>query len=219
MKISKKPTVVYLKEIGFREHSSNQENIIKKNTNVKRNSNVKRNNNDNLGPISGSEPKYNPKKWNDNIKIKGNHNCFSYMLDASSVFSTGKAQPGYSAGYPSLKHSDYDCNTFLKRLKKDAPSLYTTTLNVPCKKGFHKAFIAMDDHTDHTDYHFYRQDRNGFWSHKPGLTDVTNLDASGKKIKNPLTADRNYTNYKYTTPCFFFCVNKKLAKSRSVIQK
>ncbi|HIU44794.1 MAG TPA: hypothetical protein IAC52_00640, partial [Candidatus Enteromonas pullicola] len=34
------------------------------------------------------------------------------------------------------------------------------------------------------DYHFYRQDQSGNWSHKPGLTAVTDLDSSGKPISD-----------------------------------
>jgi hypothetical protein len=42
------------------------------------------------------------------------------------------------------------------------------------------------------DYHWYRLDNNGRWSHKPGHGDATDKDASGKPITNPETADRNY---------------------------
>ena len=44
------------------------------------------------------------------------------------------------------------------------------------------------------DCHLYRQDKGGYWSHKPGRTPVKNLDASGKMIKNPAKADVG--NYK-----------------------
>ena len=30
-------------------------------------------------------------------------------------------------------------------------------------------------------FHFYRQNKDGTWSHKPGVLPVTNKDASGKK--------------------------------------
>jgi len=44
------------------------------------------------------------------------------------------------------------------------------------------------------DYHWYRQNPDGTWSHKPGITQVTNLDASGNLIYNPKMADRDYSN-------------------------
>jgi len=46
------------------------------------------------------------------------------------------------------------------------------------------------------DYHWYRQDDNGCWSHKPGSTPVTNLDDSGRFIADPLACDRgDYTDF------------------------
>lgn len=42
------------------------------------------------------------------------------------------------------------------------------------------------------DYHFYRQNPNGTWSHKPGTDDVTNKDSEGELINNPETCARAY---------------------------
>lgn len=42
------------------------------------------------------------------------------------------------------------------------------------------------------DYHWYRQNSNGTWSHKTGDQKVTNLDASDGLIYDPETADRDY---------------------------
>lgn len=49
------------------------------------------------------------------------------------------------------------------------------------------------------DYHWYRKDKNGYWSHKRGLTAISNKDASGNKIKNPKNANRNYSGCNYST--------------------
>lgn len=40
------------------------------------------------------------------------------------------------------------------------------------------------------DYHWYRQNPDGSWSHKPGHGPVTNLDASGNVIFDPNLANR-----------------------------
>ena len=40
------------------------------------------------------------------------------------------------------------------------------------------------------DYHWYRQDRNGCWSHKLGQASVTDLDNAGKRLRDPGLADR-----------------------------
>ena len=44
----------------------------------------------------------------------------------------------------------------------------------------------------HADYHWYRQDRNGKWSHKRGTWAVCNTDSKGKSINNPQKAKKNY---------------------------
>lgn len=40
------------------------------------------------------------------------------------------------------------------------------------------------------DYHFYRLDNDGTWSHKSGRTPARNVDDSGNIITDPRTADR-----------------------------
>ena len=42
-------------------------------------------------------------------------------------------------------------------------------------------------------YHFYRQKPDGSWWHKPGKQEITNLDANGNIITDPMTAERDYT--------------------------
>ena len=44
------------------------------------------------------------------------------------------------------------------------------------------------------DYHWYRRDNNGDWSHKPGKQFVRNVDQSGNIISNPSKANHG----KYT---------------------
>jgi hypothetical protein len=53
-----------------------------------------------------------------------------------------------------------------------------------------------------TDYHWYRKDKNGKWTHKPGGTAATNLDNSGNPITDPETANRGG----YTDFCGYFCI-------------
>ena len=165
--------------------------------------------------LSGSERKYEPYKWNNNENIKSNHNCYAYVLNQIASRRLGKPQPGYFSNYPALSYSDYNCLTFYERLKKDVPSLYLIDFDTSCKKGYYKGFIALDRKKYDTDYHFYRQDKNKLWSHKPGRTDVVNIDAAGKLINNPFTANRKYKYYNYGHPCFFFCINDKMAKAVS----
>lgn len=198
----KSPYIIGLKEIMNSNKKIDDENYLLKS-------------NKEFSPISGYEKKYDPNKWNNNENIKRYHNCYAYALNHIASKRNGKPQPGYFSNYPYLSNSDYNCKTFYNRLRKDVPTLYLINFDTPCRKGFYKAFIALDNKTFDTDYHFYRQDKNGYWSHKPGATNVTNLDASGNLIKNPYKANRKGTHYNYSTPCFFFCVNDKMTRATS----
>ncbi|MGH9578251.1 MAG: hypothetical protein ACRD3R_12505, partial [Terriglobales bacterium] len=46
------------------------------------------------------------------------------------------------------------------------------------------------------DYHWYRQDDTGCWSHKPGQTAARNTDNGGNPITDPRTCNRGpYTDF------------------------
>ena len=169
-----------------------------------------------LSPLSGYEPKYNPNYWNNNKNIKNNNNCYSYSVNNKN-HQFGKPQPGYFARYNHIQNNQYKCAYFFKRILNDIPSVYLTSFKQKCKKGFHKAFFAIDSNKNEHDYHFYRQDTNQLWSHKPGTTNVINYDADYKIILNPMKANRNYNTYNYDKPCFFFCVNNKFGKTKAKI--
>ena len=167
-----------------------------------------------LSPLSGYEPTYNPNYWNNNKNIKNNNNCYSYSVNYKN-HKYGKPQPGYFSKFNHIQNKQYKCVSFFKRILNDIPSVYLTSFKQKCKKGFHKAFFAIDSNKNEHDYHFYRQDNNQLWSHKPGTTNVINYDSEYKIIKNPYTANRNYIHYNYDKPCFFFCVNNKFGKTNA----
>jgi hypothetical protein len=83
-----------------------------------------------------------------------------------------------------------------------------STFTKKCPKKMTKAAVVTDENED---YHFYRQDSNGYWSHKPGSTDVTNKDASGRFIYDPQLASRKYDNsaLDYQNFCGYFCLPSK----------
>ena len=62
-----------------------------------------------------------------------------------------------------------------------------------CPKEGHLAALVI---APGSDFHWYRKGRNGHWTHKPGSTQVTNMDNSGVTISDPRTANRGpYTNF------------------------
>ena len=67
--------------------------------------------------------------------------------------------------------------------------LHTATKTSACPDGYRKAAVTVDPGKV---YHFYREDTPGSWSHKPGNTEVVNVDADGHLIVGPDSANRNY---------------------------
>lgn len=51
------------------------------------------------------------------------------------------------------------------------------------------------------EYHWYRRDRNGMCTHKPGSTGATSFDNSNQPISDPETRNRGW----YADFCAYFC--------------
>ena len=58
------------------------------------------------------------------------------------------------------------------------------------------------------DYHFYVQNSDGYWSHKPGTSSCTRYDASGNLITDPQSANRNYSYANYSTFCGYYIMTR-----------
>lgn len=193
---SKKPYVLEIKKF------KNNELLIDTNESLEANSE--------FSPLSGYELEYNPDLWNKNYNIKNSHNCYTYALGKIIPGLDSKAQPGYASGFNHIEDNEYECKSFRERLKKDSPGSYLEKFDDSCIPGFYKVFLALDPQND---YHWWRQNDNQYWSHKPGSTEVVDVDADGKKIKNPLKANRKYSSLNYYKPCFFACIYSDLSRS------
>jgi hypothetical protein len=186
-------------------------------------------------PLTGFEPVYQPLKYNGTRRIRDSHNCFAYAFDHVELppesecnetqCSTPFHQPGRKSGYPKWhKTRGKRCPDLLARLRADIPGIRTAKFEEKCPTGTSKiALVIAPDKCGNGvtrrrkckslkngDYHFYRQDSNGMWSHKPGSTAVTPLDATGRPIYDPAIASRDYgsrLNYKYF--CSYLCAPKK----------
>lgn len=156
-----------------------------------------------ISPLSNSELKYNPKMWNrKEDDIQKYNNCYAYATNNLKRNRKKKPHPGYISGYNSGE-KDYTCPTMNKYILQDYPSAYKIDFNTPCKCNYFKSYLTVDPNND---FHLYRQDSDGYWSHKPGSREVTNLDASGNYIMNPEIADREYSKFNYKDSCMFFCM-------------
>lgn len=177
-----------------------------------------------------SLPTFNPEKWNKNPYIRKSHNCYAYFLNKRSRRFQRKCkqtkkgnlcprpQPGYAAGYKPIKDiSKYTCKNIEKRMFADNPHLIKTTRCKHCPRGYYKGalVIASKPKRKVVTYHFYRQDKNGRWSHKDGYGYATNKDAKGKVIYDPKTCNRTYKKGKvYDRFCGYYCVPSSANKKR-----
>lgn len=160
-------------------------------------------------PLSGSELKYEPHKWNNN-NVVNSHNCYSYAMGKVVKDLKDKAQPGYASGFNYLTDTNMSCSNLKRRLLKDNPASYTEKFENRCLPGFYKVFLALDIGND---YHWWRQDKNKLWSHKPGSTKISNVDGNNELIYDPLKSSRKFTTRNYDKPCFYACVQSDLSRT------
>lgn len=161
----------------------------------------------NTPPTSGGELAYDPDSWNG-IDVKATANCYSYAFNAHVNPTTGTLQfmqPGQASGHV-LTSSEITAAKIISLVKSDSQLLGFTFKSVErdakCSLGTYKVALVI---APYQDYHWYRQDTDGFWSHKPGATAVRRTDNSKKNlIIDPQTADRGvysvFAGYFEVTP-------------------
>ena len=145
-------------------------------------------------------PPYEPGRWNKQ-PVKGSTNCYAYAANNPDGHPPGKPQPGEHCGHPATAVS---CPEVSRASACDG--MTPAPDPPPAKAGFYPVALVCDPGVD---YHWYRQDDNGKWSHKPGSTDATNVDASGKPITDPKAANRDYSasgGPNYSQFCGYFYV-------------
>lgn len=152
-------------------------------------------------PTNGYELEYNASSWNSDL-LKDRSNCYAYALNNQVFPNTNKIwykqQPGeyydpiaggtnytksqveYNVEKDFEKYSDdFSQNMIFKEVDRDEV----------CPAGTYKVALVIVPTGTNPDYHWYRQDSDGLWSHKPGKTAATRLDNSGLPIIDPQIAD------------------------------
>lgn len=153
-------------------------------------------------------PTYDPTIWNDPNHVLCN-NCYNYACD---IMTDTYATPGYA--------SDVELNMLALTCPEVGNAAIADGLKQEPEKKCLKCthLVALVVSTSDQDYHWYRLDDNGRWSHKPGQHAATDLDASNKPITNPEMANRQYIGRDYEINydmfCAYYCVDKKLVKIR-----
>lgn len=145
-----------------------------------------------IRPICPCAPLYEPSWWNDGGPRQWNNNCYNY---ACNYRSDTFAQPGLAAG---AMYTSLSCASVKPAAVNDA-LIDSPAADNKCPANGHLVALVI---APGWDFHWYRKGRNGRWSHKPGGTQVTNLDNSGAIITDPRTADRG----PYTQFCTFMVV-------------
>ena len=135
----------------------------------------------------GNELKYEPNLWNlDPINPT---NCYSYALNDPNL---GFAQV-FDEAYPGvsildLYYLNYTYTAINNMLMNDirargkGVSILETVDSCCVNNGYRIAFAVTEEFDD---FHFYRQNKDGTWSHKIGARAVTNRDSNGNIIYKP----------------------------------
>lgn len=145
-----------------------------------------------LRPACLCAPLYEPTWWNDAGQRQYGNNCYNY---ATNYRTDTFAQPGQAAG---AMYTALTCASVRPAAIQDT-LIDSPTANNRCPREGHLVALVI---APNWDFHWYRKGRNGLWTHKPGGTQATNLDNSGKLIPDPRTADRG----PYTQFCTFMVV-------------
>lgn len=139
------------------------------------------------------EPSYDPGKWNNDPNVRSRNNCYNY---ANDKITNTFAQPGRGSGsagpYPP------NCNGTGAAAERDRLLRISNPSMTPAQGQIVALVIA--DQPSFMDYHWYRRDSNGRWSHKPGQTPARNTDNSGQQIDNPEACNRG----PYTIFCGYY---------------
>ncbi|MCR5092289.1 MAG: hypothetical protein K6B51_06305 [Bacilli bacterium] len=179
-----------------------------------------------LLPVSGFEKPYEPAVWNDPT-IMGRFNCYAYALNAMvnyTDYRTYGFDPGELSNYDLYRQYNYnhenfyDYPLFWNLIKSDsgengltADGYYFEPISKDtiCPAGTYKVALAFDLNGSNCglwDYHWFRQNPDGTWSHKPGPGEVVDFDGSGDVIVDPECCDRRIDGHNYSIFIGFYAV-------------
>lgn len=137
--------------------------------------------------VAAQAPSYEPWLWNTPA-VQPYNNCYNY---ANDQITNTFAQPGRGSGHP---FDELTCDAVSAAAQSDG-LVPSPNFSNPLSKGWYVALVIWPN----MDYHWYRQDDTGCWSHKAGGTPATDLDAAGNVITDPQTANRG----PYTVFCTY----------------
>ena len=190
--------------------------------------------------------KYNPNKYNKDKYTLKSHNCYAYVLNKKSKkniekckdkkgkhclrpqvgnFKTDVVKEYY---YPSIEKKRtrmITCPRLKEKIKTDNPNISFIKKKCNHKDNYQGIVFNVEKSKKdkkYYDYHFYRRDDNGYWSHKYGIDKATNkMDNNNDEfIKNPKLDMNDYCNnrnYKCKF-CSYLCIPRDSRKKRMKIK-
>jgi hypothetical protein len=132
---------------------------------------------------------FNPAAWED-ARVVENTNCYAYALNCPQM---GWARPGnlrslFNPRYGIELITVENIRNFMKN-----DGLEELSETEALSSSLNALALRISDRSD---YHFYRLDSNGLWSHKQSYLDPSSDDDRGDVIKNPRTAaSRSYAKF------------------------
>src|SRR5262249_58672742 len=138
---------------------------------------------------------FNPGFWNT-PSVQPHNNCYNYGRNwRTDTF----AQPGraHGADTNTMKCSNVTTAAMADGLKKRC-----TCLGINEWPRRMMALVIAPNQ----DFHWYREQRGGFWGHKPGSTAARNWDNNNNLVVNPETAARGI----YTDFCGYFYAGRSV---------
>ncbi len=152
--------------------------------------------------------------------VQGSHNCYSWAMRHYDPMAEELCKKNGSCRkyfpQPGALNGDRNAlNTAERRTckmveylqKTDNPAIQKASFYQRCPKNMSKIALVVDPGED---YHYYSQDKDGWWSHKDGSNKPKRYDALGNPIFNPEKAARDYrwqeSDLNYEDFCGFYCV-------------
>jgi hypothetical protein len=105
------------------------------------------------------------------------NNCYNHATKPTNTF----AQPGRGGGLESI--DEIELNDVVERAKKDGLVSVTKKEALTTSDNNYAALVVGN-----RDFHWYRKETDGLWTHKPGVDPVTDEDANGASIFDPSKA-------------------------------
>jgi len=133
-------------------------------------------------------PQYAPPFWNNDYNILTNNNCYNYACDKPRPRF---AQPGRGGG---MRISRFDAISIRQALNVDKLEWSSELKKLSSNIHYVAAFIGHVS-KEEVDFHFFRRDENGLWSHKPGRNPVINTDIDRRIIEDPTSKYCNKGDY------------------------